>query len=179
MIWDKEDGISAMSYICVDLVEVWNCGRRGSEAGQREAVLPVNGVIESLVYCTLNALYVRRLSDCLVYRIVRPMAATAIAPPAGMTNRDVIRYVFDGPRWQSEAARAFRVSTRQVRRLQNGRLTMRHYFIIDQVLRTREQVTPLIVVQDKRRAEERGRKRIEGARERRAKITTPVLARFA
>lgn len=107
------------------------------------------------------------------------MALTAIAPPAGMTNRDVLQAIFEGRDWVRSAARAFNCSERTIWRLCRGKLTMRHYFIMDQALRNREKVSPLIVVQDVRRAEERGRKRIEQARERRAKITGPIIARYA
>lgn len=106
------------------------------------------------------------------------MPLPTIAPPLGMTNKDLIKFVFEGPNWCRQAASAFGVSERHVWRLCVGRLTVRHYRVMDRALEVREKDTPLMVSTDIRRARERGRKRIERARERRAKYITPVLARL-
>ena len=90
------------------------------------------------------------------HSIFHAMRLPTIAPPLGLTNVDVLRSVWRGPRWRQSAASAFGVTKGQLRRLiVSGRFTARHYFIMAHALRGQKQTAPLIEAVDIKRAKRR------------------------
>ena len=95
-----------------------------------------------------------------------------------MTNLELLRWVFDGPQWAQAAAKAFGTTPRQVYNLaRHGRLTARHYFVMEQILRNRPAVVQVSRARDRARLDARWDKRLKRSNEALAKYVAPVCER--